>query len=84
MYNCILIQSAAVSTSPLPTFTGTDTSNVDPDKILIECGITTPVVTSNITNLKLSNNEENNDSNGQQNMQHHHVPGQSRALLKKY
>ena len=76
------LKSAAVS--PTTTFTGTDTSNVDPDKILKECGITTTVITSNTSNLESSNNEENTDTNCLPNLQHHHIPGQSKALMKKY
>lgn len=68
------------STSSL---TGTETLNVDPEKILIECGITTPVLLSNTSSSSLTtsvtslNNEESS-------LQHHSIPGQSKAIIKKY
>ncbi len=59
---------------------GAETSNqerleVNPDKILIECGITTPVLFSNNS----SGVEPSNDANSQ----HHSIPGQSKSMLKK-
>ena len=68
------------STSSL---TGTETLNVDPEKILIECGITTPVLLSNTSSSSLTtsvtslNNEESS-------LQNHSIPGQSKAIIKKY
>ena len=57
---------------------GNDSSNqekleVNPDKILIECGITTPVLFSNNSSAA----EPSIDS------QHHSIPGQSKSMLKK-
>lgn len=77
----------SAAASPSTTFTGIDTSNVDPDKILIEVGITTPVLTSNTSLSSLTtsatslNNEENTNSNVQT-MQHHHIPGHTKSLFK--
>jgi len=79
------MMNQAAQSTPSTTFTGIDTLNVDPDKILIECGITTPVITSNnsISSLATSaaslNNEENN---AVPSLQHHTIPGHSRALFK--
>lgn len=83
------MMSAAASPAPQSTtFTGIDTLNVDPDKILIECGITTPVLTSNTSLSSLTasatslNNEENTNTTNAPSLQHHHMPGHSKSLLK--
>lgn len=73
------------STTPVGPNNGqTDTTNVDPDKILIECGITTPVVTSNMSasSLTASSHSIGGSLSDSTNLQHHHVPGQSKALFK--
>jgi hypothetical protein len=75
--------------TPVPsaaTFTGIDTLNVDPDKILIECGITTPVLTSNtsVSSLTASATSLNNEENISNHLQHHSIPGShSKSLFKK-
>lgn len=55
------------------------TSNIDPDKILIECGITTPVLMSSMpSSSSLMSSVDDPTS-----LQHLSIPGQSRNLFKR-
>ena len=59
--------------------------NVDAEKILIECGITTPVLLSNLSpssTMAMDGASSGLDHAG--NMQHHLLPGsQSKSMLRK-
>ena len=64
------------------TPTTVDTSSIDPEKILIECGITTPVLTNSNS---MTASATSIASNGEDvNLQHLAVPGQSKSMIKKY
>ena len=60
--------------------------NVDPEKILIECGITTPVLLSNTSSSSLTTSVTslNNDESNANHLQHHSIPGaHSKQIVKK-
>jgi len=66
--------------SSTPSLTNTpEALNVDPDKILLELGITTPVVTSNTT---LNNNSSANDSTMTTPNLQHQFTGQSKSIIR--
>lgn len=56
--------------------------NVDVDKILIEVGITTPVLTSN-TAHGYQAQEDPKLNNINNNMTHQYIAGQSKSIIKK-
>jgi hypothetical protein len=66
---------------------GTPVGNdIDPDKILIECGITTPVLTSNTSSLSLitSATSLSNEEPHMSQQQHHQFNGsQTKSIMKK-
>jgi hypothetical protein len=56
-------------------------ANLDPEKLLIECGITTSVLLSSVTSPSLSSSAHNEDPNSP-NFQHQST-GQSRNIFNK-
>jgi hypothetical protein len=74
--------NAALNPSSSQTMPAIETLHVDPDKILIECGITTPVLSahtgssSSITDESMTPHLSVNSSNN--------IPGQLKAMLKTF
>lgn len=73
-----------ISNTSLLSNTLIDTSNVDPERILIECGITTPVLLSNTSSPSLTTSATSLSNDQDSVLQHHVIPGQSKSLIKKY
>ncbi len=62
----------------------TNLNDVDPDKILIECGITTAVLTSNnSTSGSSASLHASLDQDQQQQLQHNVITSTSRVMAKK-
>jgi hypothetical protein len=59
-----------------------EVANLDPDKLLIECGITTSVLLSSVTSPSASSAQINSEDPSSPNFQHHST-GQARNLFNK-
>ncbi|RNA37259.1 cytoplasmic dynein 1 intermediate chain 2-like isoform X9 [Brachionus plicatilis] len=73
-------KAAATEFAATSTPSSVNTSSIDPEKILIECGITTPVLTNSnpMTNSATSINSAGEETN----MQHLAVPGHLKSMIK--
>ncbi|CAF0703857.1 unnamed protein product [Brachionus calyciflorus] len=71
-------KAAANDLSATSSTTSVDTSSIDPEKILIQCGITTPVLTNSMTASATSLASNGDETN----LQHLMVPGFSKPMVK--
>ncbi len=73
----------AVDMNSTSSINGIDTMHVDPEKILIECGITTPVLLSNTSSSSLTTSVTSLNNEDPNSLQHHSIPGHSKSIVKK-
>jgi hypothetical protein len=79
-------KAAGLNESPNSSQTqfSAEAANLDPEKILIECGITTPVLLSSLVSPIGSIGSKVTDDPNSPHFQHQFVPGQSRNIFKRY